>query len=237
MLKLVHLKFDKEGRDAWFKSSLPKHHLGQLCVAEVENGKVVGSVDAVSDAKEDVITGKLTSILRQATEEDLKKIERNTRKERHAASVFKNKIKKYKLPMKLVEVESHFSEKKITFYFTSQERVDFGALVKDLARAFKCRIELRQIGDREKGRKIGGFGSCGRALCCQTFLKSFEPVTMKMAKEQELPPDSLKLGGMCGKLRCCIRYELSSYREKKDKSSKTKTPAPKSSIRGKSKVD
>ena len=151
-------------------------------------------------------------------------MERDTRKERHAASVFQNRIKKYRLPMKLVEVESHFSEKKLTFYFTSQERVDFGSLVKDLARAFKCRIELRQIGEREKSRRLGGFGSCGRLLCCKGFLKNFEPVTMKMAKEQELPPDSSKLGGMCGKLRCCLRYELQYYKEKKKQEKQKPVP-------------
>jgi cell fate regulator YaaT (PSP1 superfamily) len=223
--RLVHLKFDKEGRNGWFKSSLPEHHLGQLCVAKIKDGLAVGKVDSISELKDDKIAGKVTPIVREATKEDLKKIERDTRKERHAASVFQNRIKKYKLPMKLVEVESHFSEKKITFYFTSQERVDFGSLVKDLARAFKCRIELRQIGEREKSRRLGGFGSCGRLLCCKSFLENFEPVTMKMAKEQKLPPDSLKLGGMCGKLRCCLRYELPYYREKKkqEKSKSTTT--------------
>ena len=213
MLRLVHLHFDKEGRDGWFRSSLPVHHIGQLCVAEMKDGFVVGSVDAVSKAG-DNIADNISSIVREATKEDIQKLERNMRKERHAASVFNNRIKKYKLPMKLVDVEPHFSERKITFYFTSQERIDFGVLVKDLARAFKCRIELRQIGEREK-RRIGGFGSCGRMLCCKSFLKNFEPVTMKMAKEQDLSPDSSKLGGVCGKLRCCIRYELPFYRDRK----------------------
>ena len=217
MLRLVHLQFDKEARDGWFKSSLSEHHLGQLCVAEVKDGLVLGKVDAISEVADSKIVSKVTSILREATKEDIRKMEMNTRKERHAASVFQSRIKRYKLPMKLVKIESHFSEKKLTFYFTSQERVDFGSLVKDLARAFKCRIELRQIGDREKSKRLGGFGSCGRILCCQSFLKNFEPVTMKMAKEQELPLDSSKLCGMCGKLLCCLRYELQSYREKKKK--------------------
>ena len=217
MLRLVHLQFDKEKRNGWFRSSLSEHHLGRLYVAEVKDGLVVGKVDAISEVTDSKVASKVTPVLREATEEDLRKMERNIRKERHASSVFQNRIKKYKLPMKLVGIESHFSEKKITFYFTSQERVDFGSLVKDLARAFKCLIEVRQIGDREKSKRLGGFGSCGILLCCQSFLKNFEPVTMKMAKEQELPLDSLKLGGMCGKLLCCLRYELPFYREKKKK--------------------
>ena len=217
MSKLVHLQFDKEAKNGWFRSSLSEHHLGQLCIAEIKDGLAVGKLDTILEVSDSKIADKLMPILREATEEDLRKMERNIRTERHAATVFQNKIKKYGLPMKLVNIESHFSENKITFYFTSQERVDFASLVKDLARAFKCRIELRQIGDREKSKRIGGFGSCGRILCCQSFLKNFEPVTMKMAKEQELPLDSAKLGGMCGKLLCCLRYELPCYREKKKK--------------------
>ncbi len=169
MLRLVHLQFDKEARDGWFKSSLSEHHLGQLCVAEIKDGLVLGKVDAISEVADSKIASKVTSVLREATKEDIRKMEMNTRKERHAASVFQSRIKRYRLPMKLVEIESHFSEKKLTFYFTSQERVDFGSLVKDLARAFKCRIELRQIGDREKSKRIGGFGSCGRALMLPKF--------------------------------------------------------------------
>ncbi len=217
MSQLVHLRFDKEVKNGWFKSSLSEHHMGQLCVAEIKDGIVVGKVDAILEIADNKIANKVASILREATKEDVRKMDMNIRKSRHASAVFQNRIKKYRLPMKLVDIESHFSEKKITFYFTSQERVDFALLVKDLARAFKCRIELRQIGDREKSKRIGGFGPCGRLLCCQSFLKNFEPVTMKMAKEQELPLDSTKLGGMCGKLLCCLRYELSSYREKKKK--------------------
>lgn len=215
MLRLVHLQFDKEEGNSWFRSSLLKHHFGQLCVAEVKDGLSVGKVDAVSEVVESKVASGIRPILREATKEDLKKMEINLRKERHAASVFQNRIQKYKLPMKLVGIGSHFSAKKLTFYFTSQERVDFASLVKDLARAFKCRIELRQIGDREKSKRLGGFGCCGRILCCQGFLKNFEPVTMKMAKEQELPLDSSKLAGMCGKLLCCLRYELPYYRDKK----------------------
>jgi cell fate regulator YaaT (PSP1 superfamily) len=189
-----------------------------MCVAETKDGLAIGKVDAISEVLDSKIASKVKPILREATKNDIKKMEAGIRKERHAASVFQNRIQKYKLPMKLVGIQSHFSEKKITFYFTSQERVDFASLVKDLARAFKCRIELRQIGDREKSKRLGGYGPCGKPLCCQSFLKNFEPVTMKMAKEQELPLDSTKLGGMCGKLLCCLRYELPFYREKKKKS-------------------
>jgi len=216
-LKLVHLQFDQGEGNSWFRSSLSEHHMGQLCVVDTRDGLAVGKVDAVSKVTDSKIASKVKPILREATKDDVKKMQANIRKERHAVSVFQNRIQKYKLPMKLVGVRSHFLAKKITFYFTSQERVDFAALVKDLARAFKCRIELRQIGDREKSKRIGGLGPCGNPLCCQSFLKNFEPVTMKMAKEQELPLDSSKLGGMCGKLLCCLRYELPLYKEKKKK--------------------
>jgi len=212
-MKLIRLEFDRDGRGGWFRSSLSEHHFGAYYVAECKDGMRIGKVEAICQVSDLKKVRKMPAILGEASREDLGKIEKNSTRREQAFSVCCNCIEKHRLPMRLVDVEAHILEKKITFYFTSQERVDFRALIKDLARVFKCRIELKQIGLREKWKRLGDFGHCGRPLCCRSFLKTFEPVTTKMAKEQGLPLDSTKITGMCGKLRCCLRYELAYYRE------------------------
>ena len=219
LLKLVHLIFDKGRRSGWFRSSLTEHRLGELYVVETRDGLFIGTIDAISDVTDNKMVRRIPPLLREVTPEDLKRLERNKKKEEDAFSVCQRRIQEHRLPMNLIEAEYHFSEEKITFYFTSQERVDFRALIKDLAGIFKCRIELKQIGDREKSKRMTSeLGPCGRVLCCQSFLRSFEPITAHIAREQALPVDPTKIGGMCGKLRCCLRYELYFY--KKDKRSK-----------------
>jgi cell fate regulator YaaT (PSP1 superfamily) len=151
-------------------------------------------------------------ILRLAKAEDIKQIEENRAKSKEAFNTCSKKITEHKLDMKLVQAEYSFDRSKIVFYFTSNGRVDFRELVKDLAKIFKARIELRQIGVRDETRFFGGFGPCGRELCCATFLKDFEPVTIKMAKEEGLPLNTPKISGICGRLMCCLNYEYDNYK-------------------------
>jgi len=151
-------------------------------------------------------------IIRLAKESDLKQVEDNRIKAREAFNACENKIGEHKLDMKLVKAEYSFDRSKILFYFTSDGRVDFRNLVKDLAKIFKARIELRQIGVRDEARLFGGYGSCGRELCCKKFLKDFEPVTIKMAKEEGLSLNPPKISGLCGRLMCCLSYEYETYK-------------------------
>ncbi len=151
-------------------------------------------------------------IIRIAKESDLKQIEDNRIKAKEAFNSCSKKIIEHKLDMKLVQAEYSFDRSKILFYFTATGRVDFRELVKDLAKIFKARIELRQIGVRDEARLFGGFGPCGRELCCVKFLKDFEPVTIKMAKEEGLPLNPPKISGICGRLMCCLSYEYESYK-------------------------
>ena len=186
--------------------------VGDYIIVEADKGEDLGQVNQVgtllSKKKSDE---KLKSIVRKPDKEDLKKVEDNREKEKIAFVVCKEKIEKHGLKMKLVDVEYQFDGNKITFYFTAERRVDFRELVKDLAAQYKVRIELRQIGVRDEARRIGGYGICGRKLCCTTFLKEFEPITTQCAKEQFLPLNPQKLSGVCGRLMCCLNYERKYY--------------------------
>ena len=186
--------------------------VGDYIIVEADKGEDLGQVNQVgtllSKKKSDE---KLKSIVRKPDKEDLKKVEDNREKEKTAFVVCKEKIEKHSLKMKLVDVEYQFDGNKITFYFTAERRVDFRELVKDLAAQYKVRIELRQIGVRDEARRIGGYGICGRKLCCTTFLKEFEPITTQCAKEQFLPLNPQKLSGVCGRLMCCLNYERKYY--------------------------
>ncbi|PIP19278.1 MAG: stage 0 sporulation protein [Candidatus Omnitrophica bacterium CG08_land_8_20_14_0_20_41_16] len=172
-------------------------------------GQIVscGSACLTKEAKEPA-----KKILRLARDTDIKQIEENRVKAKEAFNSCDKKIAEHKLDMKLVRVEYSLDRSKIVFYFTALGRVDFRNLVKDLAKAFKARIELRQIGVRDEARFFGGFGPCGRELCCAKFLKDFEPVTVKMAKEEGLPLNPPKISGICGRLMCCLAYEYENYK-------------------------
>ncbi len=152
-------------------------------------------------------------VLRKATEEDLTKLQNNRKREEEAYLACQNLVAKHGLQMSLVDVESRFDGSKLIFYFTAEKRVDFRSLVRDLATMFKGRIEMRQIGVRDEARRVGGYGQCGRQLCCVAWLNSFEPVTLKMAKEQNLSMTSSKMLGLCGRLMCCLMYEDDFYEE------------------------
>ena len=157
------------------------------------------------------IVKPLKSVIRAATKADLERVKENAEKEKKAFSVCEEKILKHKLDMKLVNVEYTFDGGKILFYFTADGRVDFRELVKDLASVFRTRIELRQIGVRDEAKMLGGFGICGRPFCCKTFLGDFQPVSIKMAKEQGLSLNPVKISGTCGRLMCCLKYEQDAY--------------------------
>jgi len=154
----------------------------------------------------------LKKIIRVARDADLKQIEDNRNRAKEAFNTCQKKIDEHKLQMKLVDSEYSFDRSKIIFYFTAEGRIDFRNLVKDLAKIFKARIELRQIGVIDEARLFGGFGPCGRELCCAKFLKDFEPVTIKMAKEEGLPLNPPKISGLCGRLMCCLSFEYETYK-------------------------
>lgn len=175
----------------------------------LDYGQIVSPQDAVADKESKEPVKKL---IRKANENDLKQIEDNRIKAKEAFNLCIKKIAEHKLDMKLVRAEYSFDRTKIVFYFTASGRVDFRNLVKDLAKIFKARIELRQIGVRDEAKIFGGFGPCGRELCCARFLKDFEPVTIKMAKEEGLPLNPPKISGLCGRLMCCLSFEYETYK-------------------------
>ena len=191
--------------------------VGDCVLVEADRGVDYGEVVEVNDTypcpKIEAKEKAIKNIVRKLSPEDLKKIKNNEKEAKDAMRLCSRKVREYKLAMKLVDSEYSFDKKKIIFYFTSEGRVDFRELVKELAKIFKIRIEMRQIGVRDEARLFGGIGSCGQKLCCMRFLKNFEPVSMKMAKTQKLPLSSGKISGICGRLMCCLFYEYKNYRE------------------------
>jgi len=187
---------------------------GDYVIVEHDRGLDYGQVVSPAQNLEVETNSKdqLKKIVRLAQEADLKQIQENRVKAKEAFGTCSKKIEEHKLDMKLVRAEYSFDRTKIIFYFTANGRIDFRNLVKDLAKIFKARIELRQIGVRDEARLFGGFGPCGRELCCARFLKDFEPVTIKMAKEEGLPLNPPKISGLCGRLMCCLSFEYETYK-------------------------
>jgi len=187
---------------------------GDWVIVQADRGIDLGKVHHTSEwVKREDAPAKLREMLRPAQPEDLEVFERNRAKESRAYATAKERIVHRDVDMKLVDVEFQFDGNRITFFFTAEKRVDFRDLVKDLASIFRTRIELRQIGVRDEAGRIGGVGTCGRELCCATWLRQFEPITLKMAKDQGLSPSPSKISGACGRLKCCLRYELDFYKE------------------------
>ena len=187
---------------------------GDWVIVQADRGIDLGKVHHTSEwVKREATPAKLRELLRPAQPEDLEVFERNRTKETRAFGTAKDRIVHRDVDMKLVDVEYQFDGNRITFFFTAEKRVDFRDLVKDLASIFRTRIELRQIGVRDEAGRIGGVGTCGRELCCATWLRQFEPITLKMAKDQGLSPSPSKISGACGRLKCCLRYELDFYKE------------------------
>jgi cell fate regulator YaaT (PSP1 superfamily) len=212
MVKVVGVRFKKAGKVYYFDPDQYELDTGTNVIVEtargVEYGEVVIPVREVND--EDIVA-PLKKVMRIATEEDSKHAQENSRKEKEAFATCLQKINDHKLEMKLIDVEYTFDNNKILFYFTADGRVDFRELVKDLAAVFKTRIELRQIGVRDESKMMGGIGVCGRELCCCSYLGEFQPVSIKMAKEQGLSLNPAKISGACGRLMCCLKYEQEAY--------------------------
>lgn len=217
MQLVVGVRFRNAGKIYYFDPNEIDIREGDCVIVETARGIEYG--DVVLDPREvpeEEIVPPLKSVIRKATEEDFDTLEENMRKEAEAYDICLRKIAEHHLPMKLTDVEYTFDGNKIIFYFTADGRVDFRELVKDLASIFRTRIELRQIGVRDEAKMIGGLGPCGCTLCCTSFLEDFEPVSIKMAKEQNLSLNPSKISGMCGRLMCCLRFEQEFYEAMKD---------------------
>jgi cell fate regulator YaaT (PSP1 superfamily) len=188
-------------------------NVGDKVICNIDGGKEIAEVVVHPiDITESDITTPLNRVLRKATYYDLSVDELNRKKEEKGFKKFDQLTKKYKLKMKLVNVHVVFDKSKMIFYFTSEKRVDFREMVKELATSFKIRIELRQIGVRDEAKMVGGLGPCGMNLCCKSFLTDFESISIKMAKDQNLPLNPFKISGVCGRLMCCLKYEYDSYK-------------------------
>jgi cell fate regulator YaaT (PSP1 superfamily) len=189
---------------------------GDQVLVRTSRGVEIGSVrSAPREIAPDEAPGDLKPIERKATEEDVRRADELGAREREALSIAIRKVSEHKLPMKLIAAESTLDGSKIVFHFSAENRVDFRALVRDLAQALRARIELHQVGVRDEAKLRGGLGPCGRALCCATFLGEFDPVGIKMAKEQDLSLNPQKISGTCGRLMCCLNFEYAHYREAK----------------------
>jgi len=212
LAKVVGVRFRRAGKIYYFDPGKLTLKTGQDAIVETSRGLEFGEI--VQDNKEvdeKELVSPLRLIRRVATDADYRQVEDNKNREEDALRICQEKVEKHKLDMKLVDVEYTFDHNKIVFYFTSEGRVDFRELVKDLAAVFRTRIELRQIGVRDEAKIIGGMGPCGRSLCCATFLGDFGPVSIRMAKEQNLSLNPTKISGICGRLMCCLRYEAKQY--------------------------
>jgi cell fate regulator YaaT (PSP1 superfamily) len=211
--RIVQVEFKGERTDYFTNSKRLAIAAGDYVVVQVERGRDMGKVVRAGAILEKITKSRQVTqdVLRKATEEDMTKHEENGTKEDEARKVCEEKIAERELKMKLVDVEYQLDGSKITFFFTADERVDFRELVKDLAGIYKTRIELRQIGVRDEAKRLGGIGSCGRKYCCTTFLQEFEPVTLRMARDQSLQVSPTKISGACGRLMCCLAYERDYY--------------------------
>ena len=213
-MKVVGVRFRKAGKVYYFDPLEFDIKQGSNVIVETARGVEFGYVVmGIKDLPEEKITQPLKPVLRPATEEDVKTQEANAAREKEAFKICLEKIRKHNLEMKLIDSEYTFDNNKLLFYFTADGRVDFRELVKDLASVFKTRIELRQIGVRDETKILGGIGVCGRALCCHTYLSEFIPVSIKMAKEQNLSLNPTKISGVCGRLMCCLKNEEEAYEE------------------------
>lgn len=212
MQTVVGVRFKKAGKIYYFDPDSLNLSPGEAVIVETARGLEYGEiVIAPRQVDETELVLPLKPVLRKASEQDQEKVQENRAKQVDAFKICEQKILAHGLPMNLVDVEYTFDVNKIIFYFTAEGRIDFRELVKDLAAVFRTRIELRQIGVRDEAKMIGGIGCCGRALCCATFLGDFEPVSIRMAKDQNLSLNPTKISGICGRLMCCLKYENDCY--------------------------
>ncbi len=214
MTEIVGVRFKELGKVYSFDPCGKEYPKGCTVIVEtargIEHGEVLESNYEIDDEK---VVQPLRKVLRRATEEDFETIRQNKEKEREALEICHQKIAEHKLEMKAIDVECTFDRSKILFYFIADGRIDFRELVRDLASVFKTRIELRQVGVRDEAKLLGGLGICGRPFCCSSFLDDFQPVSIKMAKEQNLSLNPTKISGTCGRLMCCLKYEQEAYED------------------------
>ena len=218
MLKVIGIRFQQNGKVYQYNADTFSPSVGDYVIVNTSHGYDLGEVMVgIHEIDETVLNIPVEKMIRFATEQDVNHATESREKEQEAFSICQKKIQEHNLEMKLVSVECMFDNSKIIFYFTANGRVDFRTLVKDLASVFKTRIELRQIGVRDEARMLGGLGPCGRHICCGAFLKDFQPVSIKMAKEQSLSLNPTKISGVCGRLMCCLKYEQDYYESTRKK--------------------
>lgn len=214
MTEIIGVRFKNVGKVYYFSPGELNIDAGSKVIVETARGVECGDVVfGNKEVPDEEIVAPLKTVIRIATEDDFKQIERNRLREKDALAICEEKIMKLGLKMSLVDVECTFDNSKLLFYFTAESRVDFRELVKELASVFRTRIELRQIGVRDEAKMMGGLGICGRQFCCSSFLGDFQPVSIKMAKEQSLSLNPTKISGTCGRLMCCLKYEQDGYEE------------------------
>jgi cell fate regulator YaaT (PSP1 superfamily) len=227
---LYEIEFKARRREYYANAFSLELREGEWVVVQAERGEDMGSIHKIVERNPQAVSNsaKLKEILRQAIYDDHEKLAKNREMEAQSYNQCKELIRKHGLEMKLVDVEYQFDGNKMTFYFTADERVDFRALVKDLAALYRTRIELRQIGVRDEARRLGGFGICGLQQCCNTFIQEFEPISTQLARDQNLSLNPAKISGNCGRLLCCLLYEQNHYAE-----SMRKFPEVGSTVHGK----
>ena len=215
MIKDIGVRFKENGKSYYFNPKDLEIQVGQNVIVETVRGLEFGLVVFNDkEVNEEELANPLKDVVRIATKDDEKRNEMNKEKEKEALKICEEKVLKHNLDMKLVDVEYTFDNSKLLFYFSADGRIDFRELVKDLAAIFRTRIELRQIGVRDEAKLLGGLGHCGREFCCHKFLSDFQPVSIKMAKDQGLSLNPTKISGACGRLMCCLSYEQCGYEEK-----------------------
>lgn len=216
LLTVIGVRFRQAGKIYYFDPNDFQIQKGQSVIVETVRGIEFGDVVfGIRYVAEDEVVLPLRKVLRIATTEDIAQMEANKEAASQALKLCQQKVEEHRLEMKLIDAEYTFDRNKIIFYFTAEGRVDFRELVRDLATVFRTRIELRQIGVRDEAKMLGGIGPCGRVLCCSSFLGDFEPVSIKMAKDQSLSLNPTKISGLCGRLMCCLKFENHNYEESK----------------------
>jgi len=214
MASVVGIRYKKAGRVYYFDPSEIELNAGDMVVVDTNRGQILGQVVmAPTEIMENEISKPLKRVIRKATQEDIEHGKEAEEKEENALNECGRLVKELNLPMKLITADYNLDNSRVTIYFGAEKRVDFRELVRELGKALKVRVELRQVGPRDEAKLIGGYGRCGRDLCCQSFLTEFSPVSIKMAKEQNLPLSSMKISGICGRLLCCLGYEYEQYRD------------------------
>lgn len=228
MVTIVGVRFKKAGKIYYFLPSEETLTIDDGVIVETARGVEYGTVViGPKEVAKDSLVMPVKSVMRKATYKDLQQLEKNEEREEKAFAICLEKIAKRRLPMKLINVEYTFDMNKIVFFFTADGRIDFRELVKDLATVFRTRIELRQVGVRDEAKVLNGIGACGRPLCCSNFLGDFSPVSIRMAKDQNLSLNPTKISGVCGRLMCCLNYEDDLYKKGGDLYvKKERTPSP-----------